>query len=556
MLLHLSIRNIVLIESLDIPFSTGLCVLTGETGAGKSILLDALGFVLGDRGGQKLLRHGAAQGSVAAEFEVEHSSAVAALLEDQGIEAAAPLVLRRVVYADGKNKCFINDVSVSVMLLKTMGELLVEMHGQHEQRGLLEPATHRAIIDAYGDLGAQLLQVKASYQTWQESRDKLESLLAAQAEAAREEDYLRHIAGELRQLAPETGEEEELAGKRTLLMSREKLASTLESALAELTGNRNVESALLAAQRILVRNSAVAPEGCFDQAVEALERAAVEVHEAIESIEKIAQDMEGGEDRLEAVEERLFALRAASRKFNLPVDALGAYLEEIEAKLALLSNQQADAALLASQAAEARARYIAVASHLTEARKATALKLEQALLAELAPLKMGNTRFEVACEPYTEKEWSVQGMDKMYFLASTNPGSPLAPLAKIASGGELSRFMLAIKVVLADVNAVPTMIFDEVDTGIGGAVADAVGKRLKSLGAHVQVLVVTHQPQVAAKGMMHLKVQKEVKEGVTSTAVIVLSITERKEELARMLAGEHITHEARAAADKLLEVTY
>lgn len=554
MLHNLAIRNIILIESLDIPFTRGLCVLTGETGAGKSILLDALGFVLGERMVQKLLRHGANQGSVTAEFTTTNNTALIDLLEEQGIEhGEETLCLRRIIYPDGRNKCFANDVPVSVNLLKQIGGLLLEIHGQHDQRGLLEPSTHMAIIDAYGHLEEDVTKITALYHTWKDNAKKLAEICEAQQAAQREEDYLRHIAKELESLAPEEGEEDILAASRTELMNKEKLLQTLDSALNSLTGANDVRASLFSTQKLLMRCNNLTENGRFDAAIDALERASVEVQEATESIERTAQEFDNGNERLETVEERLFALRAAARKFNLPVDALAGYNDEINAKLTLLDDQTTAIQTLEKQVEHSKSCYQHHAKLLSEARKETAHRLEKALAVELSPLKMGNTRFEVSIQPAANTEWSAFGMDKISFLASTNPGSPLSPLAKIASGGELSRFMLAIKVVLAGVNSTPTLIFDEVDSGIGGAVADAVGRRLQLLGNHVQILVVTHQPQVAAKGTTHFKVIKESNDITTSTSVTLLSSETRKEELARMLAGEHITPEARAAADKLLE---
>ena len=550
MLLSLAIRNIVLIDALDISFTSGLCVLTGETGAGKSILLDALCFALGDRGNPRLLRHGAKQGSVTAEFDVSKSPAIRQLLEEQGMEPSETLYLRRVVSEDGKNKCFINDAPVSVNLLRQMGEMLVEIHGQHEQRGLLEASTHRSIIDAYGLLYAPLSAVERNYVAWRQAADELKHLEELQAAALREEDYLRHISKELGDLHPEQGEEDTLAAKRSLLMNKEKLVGTLQSAIDELVGSHPIENALSSAQRTLTRNSQLAAEGSFDPAIDALERAAIEVGEAVSHLEKLAGSLAEGDD-LEHVEERLFALRAASRKFGRPVDELPEYLAEITTKLSLLDHQTSHMTKLAEEVAQTKSAYIAAATELTTLRQASALKLEQALLAELRPLKMDQMRFHVAIEPLPQESWAAHGVDKVHFLVATNPGSPLGALAKIASGGELSRFMLAVKVVLSAVNSVPVMIFDEIDTGIGGAVADAVGKRLEMLGESLQVLVVTHQPQVAARGASHLKVRKQVVEGATITSVSTLADHERNEEIARMLSGAEITEEARAAAVKL-----
>ncbi|MCD6035495.1 MAG: repair protein RecN [Rickettsiales bacterium] len=563
MLSQLSIRNIVLIESLDIPFGKGLCVLTGETGAGKSIILGALGLVLGKRGkGGSLLRHGAQQGSVAAEFSLsskEQKISIDTFLDTYAIEAEGEaLRLRRVVYADGTTKAFINDMPVGVGVLNQLGDLLVEIHGQHDQRGLLDPAGHREVLDAYAGLSAHVGVVSKAFKAYRAIADELVSRREKQATAAREEEYLRHVAEELSALKVRAGEEDTLSELRQRLMQREKLQGVLSDAIGELSGSKDVVVSLQSAQRVLMRSSVIQGENelaiQLREVVDSLERAAIETGEAVAKLERVGQGNDDEETRVDVVEERLFALRAAARKHNRAVDELPVYLQEIRASLALISSEGEVFSQLEADLLKARAEYVTQAELLSASRKKAALKLAKALIAELKPLKMENVQFDGVMTELSEESWGEKGKDRVEFLVSMNPGQPLASMAKVASGGELSRFMLALKAVLAEVKSVPVLIFDEVDTGIGGAVADAVGSRLARLGESAQVLVVTHQPQVASKGSHHLKVEKHEKKGETFTTVGVLDPSARKEELARMLAGALVTDEARAAAERLLAV--
>ena len=553
MLLHVSIRNIVLIETLDIPFQSGLIVLTGETGAGKSILLDALGFALGGRGNARLLRHGAEQGSVTAEFDITENPAVVERLDQQGFGRGETVLLRRVLYKDGKSRAFINDTPVSIALLREIGDLLVEVHGQHDQRGLLDAAAHRMLVDAFGQLDSLVLEVNTAYDTYKKLEEELNIINDMEQNIEKEEQYLRHVQKELIALAPQQGEEETLAEERAILMQKERLAESVQSALNELKGSTDVYSALLSAQRVLTRHTP-ADTGHCQIAIDALERASVETADALQSLEGLLEGMDAQRAALEQIQERLFALREAARKYRMTADDLPAYLEEVEKKISLLEGNDIQKEALQQALVVAREAYASKTQALTSKRKKTAAQLEEILIKELAPLKMEGTCFNVAIDVLPESEWSRHGVDRVRFLVSTNPGAPLDELSKIASGGELSRFMLALKVVLAKVKSVPTLIFDEVDTGIGGAVADAVGKRLELLGKHAQVLVVTHQPQVAARGGMHLHIKKTKRADKTFTTVDVLATEQRKEELARMLAGATITKEARAAAESLLEL--
>ena len=557
MLQHLAIRNIVLIESCDLPFQEGLCVLTGETGAGKSILLDALGLALGNRADSKLVRKGESIGSVTAEFDIAHSPVTREVLEELGLPASDDtLVIRRTLSADGKSRCLVNDEPVSVSGLRQIGETLIEVHGQHEQRGLLDPKNHLLLLDAYGRLEKEREKVSDAYQLWRERERELEKVRAAIAETQREEEYLRHIRDELRQLDPQPGEEESLAEKRTVMMQGEKLAQAIESAMQELSGadSGSVDGVLMGVQRGLARSNVQDAQDIFAPVVEALDRAVVEVQEARQQLEHLADATQYDAEELERIEERLFALKAASRKYDLPCERLGELLEEAESKLASLDHQHHQIGKLEFDLLQARDRYRDVAAQLGEARHGAAERLERALARELVPLKMGSTRFRVRFEELSEEQCSAMGAERAIFEVATNIGSDFASLNRIASGGELSRFMLAMKVVLAHVKSPGSYIFDEIDTGTGGAVADAIGARLALLAETAQVLVVTHLPQVAARGHSHLMITKQEGQDSTQTSVVALSAKARKEELARMLAGEEVTEEARGAAGKLLEV--
>jgi DNA repair protein RecN (Recombination protein N) len=553
MLTRLSIRNIVLIEQAEIEFSAGLCVLTGETGAGKSILLDALGLALGARGEARLVRSGADSASVTAEFSLSGVPGLAEKLEALGVEEAEEhLIIRRQLSADGKSRAFLNDAPVSAKALREVGEMLVEVHGQHQQRGLLDREMHETLLDAFAGNEVLRGQVAACFAEWKAARQAVEALREEIAAATREKEYLEHMRAELDALASRPGEEEELAERRTRMMQSEKMATTLDEALALLDQPRSVHEALRGAQAVLLRSTLKDAEQ-FSPAVDALERAMIEAEEARHLLVAIGRASEFSQDELERTEERLFALRAAGRKYNVPLDSLPELFQQVQEKLELLRQQRGRLAVLEKEAEAARAAYIQHAEKLRATRGTAAKKLADAVMRELASLHMEATRFEVRNLPKEEAAWNERGMDVIAFAAATNRGSAVGDLAQIASGGELSRFMLALAVVLGEAKATPVMIFDEIDTGTGGAVADAVGKRLEALGAHVQVLVVTHLPQVAARGQRHLVVTKEEKKSVTRTSVRVLSAAEKREELARMLSGAEVNDKARAAAKHLLE---
>ena len=557
MLVQLSIRNIVLIEACDLTLKEGLCVLSGETGAGKSILLDSLGLVLGARADISLIRQGQTQGSVSAEFDISENTQAKNILKELELEEADSLIIRRSLSADGKTRCLVNDAPVTVAGLKKLAETLVEIHGQHDQRSLQDATIHRALLDEYANLSAPRKEVATAYKAWREVRDAITALKEEIARTAQEQDYLQHMARELKQLSPEPGEEDELTSKRTVMMQSEKLYELLNESLGELNSGKGVIAGLRSAQRILTRSPLSSGEA-FAAAIESLEKAATEAEEASYALEKAGQEATFNPEALERIEERLFALKAAGRKYNLPVEELAALHMQVEEKLARIQSQDHLLAGLDKKESATKQAFLEVAEKLSVARKKSALKLEKSIEAELKPLKMETTRFRVRIDTLAEAGWSAWGTDEVHFECATNvvKGAgdiPFAALNKIASGGELSRFMLAMKVALSSTRSTPTMIFDEIDTGTGGAVADAIGQRLSKLGASTQVLVVTHLPQVAARGTQHLCVQKSEGTKKVTTSVEELSPKERQEELARMLSGATITAEARKAAQKLLE---
>ncbi len=552
MLIGLSIRDVVLIDRLDLSFRPGLCVLTGETGAGKSILLDALGLALGVRAESGLVRRGAEQASVSAEFSLPSNHPARVLVRESGIAIEDDtLVLRRVVAGDGRSRAFIADQPVSVTLLRQVGEALVEIEAQFAQRGLLDPATHREALDAYGVAAADLRGLGDAWRAWRAAVAEHDAAAARLKAAQAEEEFLRHAIKELEALDPKPGEETTLADERTLMQNRERLTEALEAALAELAGERGGERALQAALRQIARVKDKAG-GRLGLAAAALERAGVEAREAAAEIEAQLRAIGGDAARLEQIEERLFALRALARKHNVPVDGLAALRAEIAAKLTALEDGGGAVEALKRAAGAARSAYIGAADRVSTARRAAAAKLDQAVMKELKPLKLEKARFTTVLTALGEAEWGPHGCERVHFEVATNPGAPAGPLAKVASGGELSRFMLALKVALARTSPVPTLVFDEVDSGIGGAVAAAVGERLHRLGQELQVLVVTHSPQVAARGTHHWRVEKYQAATRTSTRVEELSAEARREEIARMLSGASITAEARAAAAALM----
>jgi DNA repair protein RecN (Recombination protein N) len=548
MLIGLTIRDVVLIDRLELTPLAGLGVLTGETGAGKSILLDALGLALGARADAALVRPGADQATVAAAFAPPPRHSAWAILDEQGIAREETVMLRRVLGADGRSRAFVNDQPVGIGLLKQLGDTLVEVQGQFEQRGLLDVATHRTLLDAFGGHGAELDAVGAAWRRWRGAATARETAETALAGARAEEDWLRHTVAELDALQPREGEESALAEQRALLAGREKLVEAASAAESEIA---TAERALASAARTLERVEARTP-GLLGKALAAAERALVEAREAAAQLESATRSVDMDPRALEKVEERLYALRGLARKHNVAVDGLAEVARALAERLAALDSGDAAAARLRDEETAARQAYLEAAEALSARRRAAATALDAAVARELPPLKLEKARFRTALAPAGAEDWGEAGCERVRFEVATNPGAVPGPLHKIASGGELARFLLALKVVLAKDQGLPTLVFDEVDSGIGGAVAAAVGDRLQRLAKKVQVLVVTHSPQVAAKAAWHWRVTKASRGGATLTRVEALDAKSRQEEIARMLAGTKVTAEARAAAASLM----
>jgi DNA repair protein RecN (Recombination protein N) len=550
MLARLSIRDIVLIDRLDIDFGSGLAVLTGETGAGKSILLDAFALALGARGEAALVREGAEHGQVIAAFEIGQDHPARRLIADNGLSGEDELILRRVQFADGRTRAFVNDQPVSVQVLRALGAALVEIHGQHDERAFVEAATHRALLDAYGRIEADAADVADLWTQWRQREAAVQSHKAEVERAGREAEWLRHAVEELGGLAPQTGEETTLAERRATMMQAEKVADDLRSTHDSVAGPNSPVPPLASAVRRLERRAAQAP-ALIEPAVKAIDAALTALEEARLALQQALQVAEYDPQELEKIEERLFALRAAGRKYNAPVDELAALARRYESDLALIDAGAERLAVLAREAKEAAARYRAAAQSLSAARRRAAQALDKAVNAELKPLKLD--RAEFSTEITSESEGPA-GIDRIEFWVRTNPGTRPGPLMKVASGGELARFLLALKVVLADRGSAPTLIFDEIDTGVGGAVADSIGVRLARLASGVQVIAVTHAPQVAARADRHYLISKDAmaKGKRVATRIAELAGERRREEIARMLAGAEITAEARAAAERLI----
>ncbi|SEO73249.1 DNA replication and repair protein RecN [Methylobacterium sp. ap11] len=553
MLVQLAIRDIVLIDKLELNFREGLSVLTGETGAGKSILLDAFTLALGGRGDGRLVRQGEAQGQVTAVFDVAPDHPARTIAAASDIDTEGDLILRRIQVADGRTRAFVNDQPVGVQVLRAIGAALVEIHGQHDDRALSDSTTHRAILDAFGGLGTRQAAVAEAARRVRQARTAL-SEHRARVEAARKEvDFLRHAVEELAALDPKPGEETELAERRTLMQQGEKVARELNEALDAVAGQGSPTAHLSAALRKLERRAAQAP-ALVEPSINALDNALVALDEARTSLEDALQAAEFDPRELERVEERLFGLRAAARKYNVPVDDLAALRERYEGDVAVIDAGEEALGRLEATLASADAAYLEKAEALSKGRRKAASALDKAVQAELPPLKLERARFitEIATDPEARDP---AGLDRVEFWAQTNPGTRPGPMMKVASGGELSRFMLALKVVLADKGSAPTLIFDEIDTGVGGAVADAIGARLARLSARVQTVAVTHAPQVAARASTHFLIAKEAVKGSdrVATRVKPLAAMPRQEEIARMLAGATVTEEARAAAARLLQ---
>jgi DNA repair protein RecN (Recombination protein N) len=553
MLARLAIRDIVLIDQLDLEFAAGLSILTGETGAGKSILLDALSLALGARGDGALVRQGQAQGQVTAVFDLAKDHPALALARERNIETDGELILRRVQMADGRTRAFVNDQPVSAQMIRAISSGLVEIHGQHDERALLDASTHRALVDAYGALEAMVQSTRGAFEALKAVEAEL-SRETARLEAARADaDFAAHAHQELSKLAVKPGEEEALAERRSQMMQAEKVSADIREAHESLSGEASATPLLAAAARRLERRLSQAP-ALIEPCVKALDEALQALDGAVSAIEAALRAADFDPHELERAEERLFALRGMARKYSAPVSGLAALAEKYAADLAALDAGQARLAALGEASRTARREYEVAAAALSKARGSSARELEKAVNGELAPLKLERARFivEIASDAGLV---SVDGIDRIEFCVQTNPGSRAGPLMKVASGGELARFMLALKVALADRGSAPTLVFDEIDTGVGGAVADAIGQRLARLATQAQVLAVTHAPQVAARSTSHFRIAKgDVGRGErVATRVLALDASGRREEIARMLAGATITEEARAAATRLIE---
>jgi DNA repair protein RecN (Recombination protein N) len=552
MLTRLSIRDIVLIDRLDLSFSKGLSVLTGETGAGKSILLDSLGLALGGRSETGLVRAGAERGSVTATFQISPDHPANALLDEHGLLVDETVILRRVVGAEGRTRAFVNDESVSVNLLRRVGESLVEIQGQFAERGLMNPANHRDLLDDFADSDAARADTQRAYDAWRETIAERQRVAAEAETARRDEEYLRASLAELDDLSPAAGEEKELAERRSLLQHAESVATALGASYEALDGDEAAEPKLRAA---LAHVDRVADKvgDALEPARAAIERAIAETQDASALLQRIAEAIELDSQDLNAIEERLFTLRSVARKHSLAADDLPLLRERMAERLKLVEDQSDTLAAMEKREAASRQRYLDAANALGAIRRDAAKRLDAEVNAELPPLRLDKASFVTAFEELPEGAWAPDGIDRVSFRVATNPGTAPGPLSQIASGGELSRFMLAIKVVMAMGTATPTLVFDEVDSGVGGATADAVGMRLARLAESLQVLVVTHSPQVAARGNTHLRVEKREADDLAITGVDTLDDAARREEVARMLSGREITDEARAAAGRLLQ---
>ena len=553
MLSQLSIRDIVLIERLDLAFETGLSVLTGETGAGKSILLDSLSLALGGRGDGGLVRHGEERGQVTAVFDVPGNHDARRLLRENGIDDDGDLIFRRVQSADGRTRASINDQPVSVQLMRQAGQLLVEIHGQHDDRALIDTDVHRTLLDAFIGLTEEVQAISGLYRSWRDAERAFRTHRAKVEAAAREADYIRASVEELEALAPRDGEEDELAEQRSRMQKAERIAGDISEASEFLNGNASPVPLIASLVRRLERKSHEAP-GLLEETVELLDQALNHLSNAQMEIEAALRKTEFDPRELERVEERLFALRAAGRKYSVAVADLPALAEKMVADLADLDAGEERLLELEKLAVAAKIEYDQAASVLSEKRRHGAEALAEAVMAELPALKLERARFMVDVTSDPEAA-TAEGIDRVEFHVQTNPGTRPGPIMRVASGGELSRFLLALKVALADRGSAPTLVFDEIDTGVGGAVADAIGQRLKRLSEKVQVLSVTHAPQVAARAATHLLISKgpagEGSEKI-ATRVAAMEPEHRMEEIARMLAGASVTDEARAAAKRLL----
>ncbi len=553
MLQSLSIRNVVLIDKLDLDFKSGLSVLTGETGAGKSILLDSLGLVLGNRAETSLIRQGEDKLSVTAQFSLQKQTpALRALLDEYEIEADDELLIKRSLTRDGKGKIFINDQPAGAKLLKEIGKYLVEVHGQFDNQGLLNPANHLDVLDAYGAYKPLADRTAAAFAAYKKARAARQEAEKNIARAKEDEENLRHWVDELEKMNPRPDEEDELGKKRQEMMNAEKIIDSLNYAYGALTERADVQGAIRSAQSAMNKVNTLV-DGRYQTIIDMLDQALIDISETVNELEEVSHNVSLNQNELENIEERLYALRGLARKHNVAVSDLPQTLADFRNRLSTIELGEEGIAALRKAEDTAKLDYVKAANELSSARQAAALQLDNKVMSELSPLKMEKARFVTVVEKTDESGWSEKGFNNVYFTVATNPNSPQGPLNKIASGGELARFMLALKVNLAQSSSVATMIFDEVDAGVGGATAQAVGERLARLARDVQVLVVTHSPQVAACGNNHFKVEKSTAGNVTTTTVRELTKIEKSEEIARMLAGEVITDAARAAAKVLMK---
>lgn len=552
MLRSLHINNVVLIDKLDLEFAEGFGVLTGETGAGKSILLDSLGLVLGRRAETSLIRQGCDKMSVTAVFENINNPELSQLLEEHDLESSKEIIIKRTLNSAGVGKIFFNDQIISAKLLKEIGKFLVEIHGQFDNQGLLNQANHRSILDAFGNYTSEIDKCKKSFMEYQEAYTKRTDYENIILKAKEDEENLTHWIKELEQISPKNGEITELQNRRQELMQSEKIIENFNYAYAALQSGKDITSAIRTAEHGIAKVNALTNDK-YGYIYTSLDNALIEIEEAIRSIEEASSDITHNTDEQANIDSRIFALKDLSRKHNCEVDSLNDILQDFKQKLNAITYGEEELSKLRAEEQSKRLAYIESAASLHQKRVETAKKLDNLVMAELPALKMDKAKFVTIIKSLDEKNWSDTGFDEVSFTVATNPNSPQGAITKIASGGELARFMLALKVNLVTNSTIGTMIFDEIDAGVGGAVSQAVGDRLLRLGHKVQVLVVTHAPQVAALGDYHLKVEKNTIDDITSTKVYVLDSAKRKEEIARMLSGEITTDEARAAALQLMK---
>ena len=551
MLKSLSIRNVVLIDKLDLDFQNGFSVLSGETGAGKSIVLDSVGLLLGKRAEVGMIRSGCDKLSVCGSFEIaDKKGELAALCAEYDLDFDHEIIIKRTLNQDGKGKIFFNDQPITQKLLKEIGAYLVEIHGQFDNQGLLNPATHLSVLDNYGAYPEKISAMKAAFAVYKKAKDERVNAEEKIAKAKEDEENLRHWVDEFQKMQPRENEQEELEEKRRQMMNAEKILENLDAAYKAMSQG-GVQSALRQAQAAVARVNNLL-NGKFDNIYTLLDTALVNADEASEEIEKASNEVSLNQNELDAVEERLFALKALARKHNVTVEELPQVWRQMEDSLQTMERGEENIENLRKLEETAYKDYVKKATEVSQSRLAAALRLDGKIQAELPDLKMEKARFMTQISTKPESQWNENGRDEVCFMVSTNPNTPYGSISKIASGGELARFMLALKVNLAQSSQVETMIFDEVDTGIGGATAQAVGEKLAKLGEQVQVLVVTHSPQVAAQSTYHYKVEKKTVDNITTTSLRELSAAEKTEEVARMLSGEHITDEARAAAKVLI----